>query len=267
MLSILHSPHQYVKINGTLTVRELKSMIIQNYNEGNSDDIKEIKIVGYENDDDNIKKSNFVTCANGNIYRRLDSGIVPEPHYLPLACALFSYQEFDATKAAELSPRICYPSRPASEILPFFILNKTARGDINIMLLKPRQMNWRFGPTLPQMYYQLDSNGSLNIYNEDDGSDIITNQNKTYRFKNRRERIINNVDTQLLRSSEYYANMTWKSAGECQVCYARPINVMFTSCKHCVVCDTCAIQLKACTRCTASITGILECIDPKSYQQ
>lgn len=267
IFTISHSPHSHVRIERRLKVGELKRIIITDYNEGNPEDITQVQIVGYEKagEDEDIK-SFFVECINGNIYKRLDSGIISAP--LPeLSCALFNYEEFDETRQKQNPMKIFYPSRPTSEVLPFFIINKTAKGDINIRLFEPKQMNWGFGPTLPQLYYQLGVDGKLNIYNVDVQPDnTITTKDKTYRFKDRDERIVNNVDSELLKSAGYHRPISWTLAGECQVCYERPINAIFLGCKHCVACTMCAVSLKACTRCTKPVREFVICIDPPSYE-
>lgn len=249
-LSIRHSSHQNIYISPRpATVRELKQMILERYNEGNPSDIDQIRLVEHDNNDEPIKSS-WIKCINGNIYKRLErDGIKPESE-VKICCAIFGYRENNATAAAENPLGRC--SRLTSETLPFTVFNQTAKGDLDIELFKPRQLNWGFGPTVPVSFYRLSPDGQFHVYNVGEQPDF-EHEGRIYKFSSRRERIINNVDTELLIRKTQGKCMTWKPVDECQVCLDAKINVIFVPCGHCVCCKTCAPKLKACTRCNRLI--------------
>jgi hypothetical protein len=260
IFTIKNSPHKYISLNisNTFTVGDFKKIIIDKYNEQNSSDemiilsSKEIcdklNLLDDRCDIYDYALKNGITyisfeIINHNIYKRLKKGIIKFDSFIGLSCAYFKY----------VSQNGKYDEIKKEGIIPFQIINiiKTEGKFVamNIKLLKPMLLCFGFGPSEPQSYYRLNSNGNFGIYYQQSIKD--DNSYKEYKFSSEEEFLKNGVCHISCNAEE----LKWNVLDKCAICKKNNSSAMFTPCNHINSCDECALKLNKCPQCNDQITN------------
>lgn len=162
--------------------------------------------------------------------------------------ATFEYNEADATAQKRLLQlgKIGYPLRRSAVMLPFVMINRTD-DYADIMLIKPYQLNWGFGPAMPQRFYRINlKTWSVGVFYEP--TDVQYDQ-RGFPHIIKNDLYIHNDRIKIIQS-------------RCECCICMNIyteSVLFRPCMHIVCCVECSERIRKCPICRGDIKRRYKC--------
>lgn len=165
--------------------------------------------------------------------------------------AEFTFNECNATAQRQAMERkqIRYPHRQTKLLLPFIVHNNNDT-DVDIVLLKPRQLNWGYGPVFPQRAYNVNLNtGNVGVYYEQKPTsiDLVHGNNN--------EVEIIGGDASFRGDAIHITN-----TNECCICMSGyNTGALLLPCQHTECCLECAKRVNQCPMCRERIDTRIEC--------
>lgn len=164
----------------------------------------------------------------------------------------FTFNECNATAQLQALERkqIRYPSRRTKQVLPFMVY-KQSDNNVDIVLLKPRQLNWGYGSAFPQRAYNVNlNNGNVGVYYERKPAPIDL------------ESPDNNTPVQIIGGDACFRDdaIQMTNKNECCICMSEyNTGALLIPCQHIECCLECAERVNQCPMCRAHIDTRVEC--------